>query len=60
VSGEAIWPLGSAWPGGWRFSRGSPRGDADGLGQQVQVISAAKQLWVTPKPRNAPPGTLLV
>ena len=61
VPASTIWPLGRTSPGSTTFRQRISHGDTPTfLARSVTHDSIAKHDWVTPKPRNAPPGGLFV
>jgi len=61
VPGSATWPLGSTSPGSTAFWKRICQGLRPvSRARRLMHDSMAKQDWVTPNPRKAPPGGLLV
>ena len=61
VEQSAIWPLGSAFPGSMALRKRISQGEMPTFSaSRLIMVSRANSLWLTPKPRKAPAGGLLV
>ena len=61
VEQSAIWPFGSTFPGSIALRKRISHGEIPtSSASRLIMLSRANSLWLTPKPRKAPAGGLLV